>query len=618
MKPGQTGMSVVEVILAAALFILFATAAAIGVIGGLNANRQSGEYAVATQYAAEGIEAVRSIKNQSFTNLVNSAGTGIIRNAGNLWEFSGTNNTFDSSRYTRVMKVESVSRDAAPPLGNIVSPGGTLDGDTKKITSTVSWNYNSVLADSVILTTYLSDWIEPLSTTGDGILVYGRSSNLIPRANFYTNSDNTFSANSDTVSGDAGRNFVIKTSPTKLEAVAAYVDSSTLRVMCFDGTTWTNEWNAPVGGTGTTRRFDLTYEHQSGDVMVLYSTNSGTNELDFRTKDGSLGCGDSNWVDQTAFDSPGTTGVVTWVKLTADSRSGSNILAAAWADMNRDLQSAIWDGTTWTQRSSALETTLECRGNCTSAPTIPNGDSFDIDFESVSGQIMVVWGSGGSGTSNGAWYARCDGGAPPACNWSAKTAISGLVNDATSLDISANPASDEIIFGSIGDGGSDFQAAYWSGTGWSGSNDLDATALTPFAGSSLVATGWLINGSTTRAAVIFANAGTTRQQHIHGFVWNGSSFIRQGTDSDTTPWFIPSPLFGSPRWYDIQIDPKNKDKLMFLVSNSVNNLFAKRLEMSATGTFTWSNPTYADGTALETSLVQGTTSPFYFGYWRNP
>ena len=286
--------------------------------------------------------------------------------------------------------------------------------------------------------------------------------------------------------------------------------------------------------------------------------------------------------------------------------------------MNRNLQAAIWDGTGWTQRTTALETTLECRGNCNSSPTIPNGDSFDIDFESSSGNLMVVWGSGGSGSGNGAFYNKCDGGAPPSCIWNvSRTAINGMVNDATSLDISSNPNTDDILFASIGDGGSDLQAARWSGSApWNGSNDLDTTALTPVAGSSLVATGWLINGSTTRGIVVFANS-STQSQRIHGFVWNGSSFVRQGTD--TTPWFTPTPLLGTPRWYDIQMDPKNKDKLMFLVSNSVNDLFAKRLEMDSTGTFfTWTNPTYADGTALETNLVQATTSPFYFGYWRNP
>ena len=190
-----------------------------------------------------------------------------------------------------------------------------------------------------------------------------------------------------------------------------------------------------------------------------------------------------------------------------------------------------------------------------------------------------------------------------------------ISNDATSLDISANPNNDEIIFASIGDGGSDLQAAHWSGSAWTGTNDLDATALTPVASTSFVATGWLINDSTTRGIVVFANS-STQAQRIHGFAWNGSSFVRQGTDS--TPWFTPTPLFGTPRWYDIQTDPKDKSRLMFLVSDANNDLFAKRLEMSSTGTFTWTNPTYTDGTSIEADLVQATTCPYYFSYWRNP
>lgn len=609
----KNGFSILEVILTAALFMIFSTGAISAVVQSYNANRLGIENSVATQFASEGIEAVKSIKNRAYSNLTNFTAVGLQRNnPGNYWEFKseGTDNTLE--KYTRTITVEDVNRDGS---GNIVSTG-TPDPDTKKVTSTVTWNFNTPRSETTSLITYLSDWRRPISANGDGILVYGRTGINIPRANFYTNSDNTFAANSDTFTGAAGRNFVIKTSPTKQEAIVGYVDSNTLRVMCYDGINWTNEWSTTVGGTGTTRRFDIAYEYQTGDVMVLYSTDAGTNELDYQTKDGGLGCGSSNWVDQAAFDSPGTNAVVTWVKLSADSRSGSNILAAAWADMNRDLQVAIWDGTSWTQRTTALETTLECRGNCNSSPTIPNGDSFDIDFESSSGSLMVVWGSGGSGTANGAWYNKCDGAALPGCTWNAsRTAITNMANDATSLDISSNPGSDEILFASIGDGGSDLQAARWSGTAWTGTNDLDQSALTPVAGSSFVATGWLINGSTTRGIVVFANS-STQSQRIHGFVWNGSSFVRQGTDS--TPWFTPTPLFGTPRWYDIQMDPKNKDKLMFLVSNSVNDLFAKRLEMSSSGTFTWTNPTYTDGTALEADLVQSTTSPFYFGYWRNP
>src|SRR3989338_4019288 len=85
----SNGFSVIEVILAAAIFMIFATGAVGVVLQGLSSNRQGGEQTVANQYAAEGLEAVRSIKNQGFSNLVNSTGTGIIRSGSNVWAFGG-------------------------------------------------------------------------------------------------------------------------------------------------------------------------------------------------------------------------------------------------------------------------------------------------------------------------------------------------------------------------------------------------------------------------------------------------------------------------------------------------------------------------------------------------
>lgn len=150
---GQRGFSVIEVILAAALFVVLSAGAVTVVLQALDANRLGEEQTVANQYAAEGIEAARSIKNQAFANLVNSAGTGIVR-SGSVWAFSGSNNVL-SSKYTRVLTVSDVQRDGS---GNIVASGGTLDSLTKKIISTVSWNFTPTRSNSVVLTSYLSNW----------------------------------------------------------------------------------------------------------------------------------------------------------------------------------------------------------------------------------------------------------------------------------------------------------------------------------------------------------------------------------------------------------------------------------------------------------------------------
>lgn len=152
-KSSKKGFSAVEVILAAALFMIIATGAVIVVVQGLDSNRLGEEQTVATQYASEGIEATRSIQNQNFASLVNSAGTGISR-VGNVWAFSESNNIL-SSKYTRVLTVSDVQRDGS---GNIVTNGGILDPLTKKVTSTVTWNFTPTRNSSVALSTYLTNW----------------------------------------------------------------------------------------------------------------------------------------------------------------------------------------------------------------------------------------------------------------------------------------------------------------------------------------------------------------------------------------------------------------------------------------------------------------------------
>ena len=147
----QKGFSVVEIILASAIFLIFSSGAISVILQGLEANRLASEEAAAAQFASEGIEAARSIRNQSYANLVNSAGTGVIRSAAGVWAFGGANNTFD--KYTRVVTISSVQRDAS---GNIGS--GAVDPNTKKITSTVTWQFGPTRNDSVVLTTYLTNW----------------------------------------------------------------------------------------------------------------------------------------------------------------------------------------------------------------------------------------------------------------------------------------------------------------------------------------------------------------------------------------------------------------------------------------------------------------------------
>jgi autotransporter-associated beta strand protein len=185
----QRGFSVIEVILAAALFMIFSTGTLTLVLQGFSSNRLGEEEAIANQYASEGIEAVRSIRNQSYSSLINSAGTGVIKNGSGVWAFSGSNNTF--GKYTRVITITDVQRDGS---GNVVSSGGTVDANTKKATVTVSWNFSPTRNNSIVLSSYLTNWKAQIPVVPSGVLVYGDGGTTTDAIKYKTFDGTTWSA----------------------------------------------------------------------------------------------------------------------------------------------------------------------------------------------------------------------------------------------------------------------------------------------------------------------------------------------------------------------------------------------------------------------------------------
>lgn len=145
---GEAGQSLIEVLVAIGVFVAGIATVGLLVLDANVASRQGVERTQAILLAREGLEAVRSMRDGDFDNI--TAGAHGIALSGNKWIFSGTSDTQD--QFTRVITVTDI------------------DIDTKKIQSTVTWQFTQVRPNSVAFLDYLTDWNQTHGNAGDMIV----------------------------------------------------------------------------------------------------------------------------------------------------------------------------------------------------------------------------------------------------------------------------------------------------------------------------------------------------------------------------------------------------------------------------------------------------------------
>lgn len=136
------GFSLVEVILASAVFGLLVTALVGAYLYGAEATALAGNRARANLLAEEGLEAIRNIHDGGFNDL--ATGTHGLAISANQWTLSGTQDTSDI--FTRQIDIANI------------------DSTRKTITSTVTWQQNPQRTGSVALTTRLTNWLQTVSS----------------------------------------------------------------------------------------------------------------------------------------------------------------------------------------------------------------------------------------------------------------------------------------------------------------------------------------------------------------------------------------------------------------------------------------------------------------------
>jgi len=148
----RSGFSLIEVLFAVAIFAILSIGVVMLSVSTLQREARVIVDIEAQTYVEEGIEATRNIRDQDFLEL--NSGTHGLTLESDGWSFEGSSDVIDSY-FIRSIAVDDVYRDGN---GDIVDTGGSLDLNTKKITSTVTWTYKGVFPRSLSLSTYLTNW----------------------------------------------------------------------------------------------------------------------------------------------------------------------------------------------------------------------------------------------------------------------------------------------------------------------------------------------------------------------------------------------------------------------------------------------------------------------------
>ena len=154
-KINQCGQSVLEVIVAMAIFSLIGAAMAAMAVGGFTGLEQGGEHTQAEALAQEGIEAVRAVRDKDWDSL--TCTNCVAEISGKEWILSnGANETI--GQYTRTITLSDVYRDSSNDIVDVGVPGATLDQYTKLTEVEVNWTIRQGIINTVEQTTYLTNW----------------------------------------------------------------------------------------------------------------------------------------------------------------------------------------------------------------------------------------------------------------------------------------------------------------------------------------------------------------------------------------------------------------------------------------------------------------------------
>lgn len=154
LKTCNRGQSILELIIAIAIFGLIIVAMISMVTGSFVGLARGGEYTQAEALAQEGIEAIKAIYDEAWNELIYS--TSSVSVAGNKWIFDGEGTVETIGKFTRIISFNDVCRNGVGEI--VVCPGDYTDIHTKEITTEVSWDIREGIINTVHKAGYITNW----------------------------------------------------------------------------------------------------------------------------------------------------------------------------------------------------------------------------------------------------------------------------------------------------------------------------------------------------------------------------------------------------------------------------------------------------------------------------
>lgn len=150
---GGAGVGLVEIVVGAAILSALLFTVSTFLSKSLYASREMSNTVKASFLLEEGLEVARFFRDESWQNI-----TGLTPSVDYYLLFSGsswattTTVTTDDNIFYRTFVVEDVYRD----FSGVIVPGGSIDPNTRKVTSSVSWN-SGLSTTTIVISTYLTN-----------------------------------------------------------------------------------------------------------------------------------------------------------------------------------------------------------------------------------------------------------------------------------------------------------------------------------------------------------------------------------------------------------------------------------------------------------------------------